>query len=116
MNSDRLVIGTRASTISDAYSLAERELGEDAHRFRTALLAYSRAVDLEARARAEWEANARPLIQVHGAAGVHPLVKVMLETSRSAVPRGAAGVDAGEREAGEPGAASWPAGGSELGP
>jgi hypothetical protein len=24
------------------------------------------------------------LIQVHGAAGVHPLVKVMLETSRSA--------------------------------
>ncbi|HEX3329169.1 MAG TPA: hypothetical protein VHS27_04545 [Gaiellales bacterium] len=72
-----------------AYSLAERELGEDARRFRTALLAYTYAVDLESRARDAWEREKRPLIQVHGAAGVHPLVKVILETSRSAAHHGA---------------------------
>ena len=72
-----------------AYSRAERELGEDAARFRTALLSYAHAVDLETRARAEWERENRPLIQVHGAAGVHPLVKIMLETSRSAAYHGA---------------------------
>ena len=64
-------------------------MGEDAPRFRTALLSYTYAVDLESRARAEWEREKRPLIQVHGAAGVHPLVKIMLETSRSAAYHGA---------------------------
>ena len=72
-----------------AYTVAERELGEDALRFRTALLSYAYAVDLESRARAEWEREKRPLIHVHGAAGVHPLVKVMLETSRSAAQHAA---------------------------
>jgi hypothetical protein len=72
-----------------AYSRAERELGEDATRFRTALLSYTYAVDLESRARAEWERENRPLIQVHGAAGVHPLMKLMLETGRSASWHGA---------------------------
>jgi hypothetical protein len=72
-----------------AYSRAERELAEDAVRYRTALLSYTYAVDLESRARAEWVRESRPLVQVHGAAGVHPLVKVMLETSRSAAYHGA---------------------------
>ena len=72
-----------------AYTVAEHELGEDARRFRTALLSYTYAVDLESRARAEWERENRPLIQVHGAAGVHPLVKILLETSRSAAYHGA---------------------------
>ncbi len=67
-----------------AYTVAERELGDDAQRFRTVLLGYTYAVDLETRARAEWEREKRPLIQVHGAAGVHPLVKVMLD--RVALP------------------------------
>ena len=44
-----------------AYILAERELGDDALRFRTALLSYAYAVDLESRARAEWEREKRPL-------------------------------------------------------
>jgi hypothetical protein len=64
-------------------------LGEDAQRFRTALLSYTYAVDLETRARLEWEHAKRPLVQVHGTAGVHPLMKVMLETSRSAASRAA---------------------------
>jgi hypothetical protein len=72
-----------------AYRLAEQELGEDATRFRSALLSYAYAVDLESRARAEWERENRPLVQVHGAAGVHPLVKIMLETSRAASWHGA---------------------------
>jgi len=72
-----------------AYSRAERELGEDAARFRTALLSYVYAVDLESRARAEWEREGRPLLQVHGAAGVHPLMKLMMETARSAAFHGA---------------------------
>ena len=72
-----------------AYSRAERELGDDAVRFRSALLSYVYAVDLEARARAEWERENRPLIQVHGAAGVHPLMKLMLDTSRAAAWHGA---------------------------
>ena len=54
-----------------------------------ALLRYVYAVDLEVRARAEWERERRPLVQVHGAAGVHPLVKIMLETARAASDRGA---------------------------
>ena len=72
-----------------AYRRAESELGEDAARFRTALLSYTYAVDLEVRARVEWEREKRPLVQVHGAAGVHPLVKIMLETTRSAAYHGA---------------------------
>src|SRR6185437_2252031 len=72
-----------------AYSLAECELGEDARRFRTALLSYAYAVDLESRARNSWEREGRPLIQVHGAAGVHPLMKLMMETARSASYHGA---------------------------
>jgi hypothetical protein len=72
-----------------AYSLAMRELGEDAARFRTALLSYVYAVDLETRARLVWVRENRPLLQVHGAAGMHPLVKIMLETSRSAAYHGA---------------------------
>ena len=72
-----------------AYSRAERELGDDATRFRTALLSYTYAVDLESRARAEWEAESRPLIQVHGAAGVHPLAKLVMETARAAAWHGA---------------------------
>jgi hypothetical protein len=59
-------------------------LGEDATRFRTALLSYTYAVDLESRARDEWVRENRPLVRVHGAAGVHPLVKIMTETARSA--------------------------------
>jgi hypothetical protein len=39
--------------------------------------------------RAEWEREKRPLVQVHGAAGVHPLVKMMLDTSRSVAFRAA---------------------------
>lgn len=72
-----------------AYSRAERELGDDAARFRSALLSYAHAVDLESRARAEWERDNRPLIQVHGAARVHPLMKLMLDTSRAAAWHGA---------------------------
>jgi hypothetical protein len=72
-----------------AYRLAERELGEDAARFRTALLSYVYAVDLESRARAEWQRDQRPLIQVHGAAGVHPLAKLVMETARAASWHGA---------------------------
>ena len=72
-----------------AYSRAERDLGDDATRFRTALLSYTYAVDLESRARAEWEAESRPLIQVHGAAGVHPLAKLVMETARAAAWHGA---------------------------
>ena len=64
-------------------------MGEDAARFRTALLSYTYAVDLEVRARLEWERENRPLLQVHGAAGVHPVVKIMLETARSAAYHGA---------------------------
>lgn len=80
----RLTAAARA-----AYSRAERELGDDAARFRTALLSYTYAVDLESRARAEWERENRPLIQVHGAAGVHPLAKLVMETARSAAWHGA---------------------------
>jgi len=72
-----------------AYSLAERALGEDAARFRTALLRYVYAEDLAARARAAWEREKRPLMQVHGAAGVHPLVKIVLEAERAAAYHGA---------------------------
>jgi hypothetical protein len=72
-----------------AYSLAERELGENAARYRTALLRYARAEDVAARASAEWERAKRPLVQVHGAAGVHPLVKIMLEAERAAAYHGA---------------------------
>lgn len=72
-----------------AYSRAERELGEDAARYRTALLSYTYAVDLESRARAEWIREKRPLIQVHGASGIHPLMKLMMETARSAAWHGA---------------------------
>jgi hypothetical protein len=72
-----------------AYSRAEQVLGEDAARFRTALLSYAYAVDLESRARAEWIRENRPLIQVHGASGVHPLMKLMMETAPSAAFHGA---------------------------
>jgi len=68
---------------------ASSPLPSSASRFRTALLSYTYAVDLEARARAEWERADRPFVQVHGAAGVHPLVKIMLETSRSTAFHGA---------------------------
>ena len=53
------------------------------------MLTYAYAVDLESRARAEWERENRPLIQVHGAASVHPLMKLMMETARSAAYHGA---------------------------
>ena len=52
-------------------------------------MSYAYAVDLESRARAEWERADRPLIQVHGAAGVHPLMRIMLDTSRAASYHGA---------------------------
>jgi hypothetical protein len=78
-----------ATAARAAYSRAERELGDDATRFRTAIVSYAYAVDLESRARAEWEREDRPLIQVHGAAGVHPLMRLMIDTSRAASYHGA---------------------------
>jgi len=74
-----------------AYSRAEHELGEGATRYRTALLSYVYAVDLESRARDEWERDKRPLVSVFADGrpkDVHPLLRVVMETARSAAYHG----------------------------
>lgn len=75
-----------------AYRLAEQELGADAIRFRSALLSYTYAVDSESRARAEWEAEERPLVSTFADGrpkDVHPLMRLMIDTARSAAYHGA---------------------------
>jgi hypothetical protein len=59
--------------------------GDEVASFRTAVIAYVRAVDLADRARDEWYAAKRPIVfrQPNGALGVHPLVSAIVATSRS---------------------------------
>jgi hypothetical protein len=66
-------------------------MGEDGvASFRTAVVAYVRAVDVADRARAEWVAEGRPIVfrQPNGATGVHPLVSALWSTSRSVTLHG----------------------------
>ena len=58
--------------------------------FPGAVARYARAVDVAARARAEWEGEGRPIVarNPNGASGVHPLLKAMMDWERAATDRG----------------------------
>jgi hypothetical protein len=78
-----LTAGARA-----AWRQAVAVMGEDeVASFRTAVVAYVRAVDLADRARAEWVAKGRPIVfrRPNGATGVHPLVTAIWSSSKSAM-------------------------------
>ncbi len=58
---------------------------DDVAAYRTAVIAYVRAVDMADRARDAWYAEDRPIVfrQPNGALGVHPLLAAITTTGRS---------------------------------
>ncbi len=107
---------TQGVTLSEAAAAAEREaideLGPDFDRYASAVRRYVLAVDVGEHARLEWERLERPMRDTfaNGMSGVHPVLRgyEAAEAQAGAVRR-RVGVDAGECEADQPCASSWPA-------